>query len=33
MICAKRFAPVSAEKLRLNIDAPVSQFDLFPPGK
>ena len=33
IIYAKRFAPVTAQKLRLNIDAPVSQFDLFPPGK
>lgn len=33
MIYAKRFAPVTAQKIRLNIDAPVSQFDIFPPGK
>ncbi len=33
IIYAKRFAPVTAQKLRLNIDAPVSQFDIFPPGK
>jgi hypothetical protein len=31
MIYAKRFAPVSAREIRLVIDAPVTQFDLFPP--
>jgi len=33
MIYAKRFAPVSAQQVRLNIGATVSQFDIFPPGK
>ena len=33
MIYAKRFAPVNARQVRLNISAPVSQFDLFPAGK
>jgi hypothetical protein len=30
MIYAKRFAPVTAREVRLVIDAPVTQFDLFP---
>ena len=33
MIYAKRFAPVSAQHLRLNIGATVSQFDVYPTGK
>jgi hypothetical protein len=33
LIYAKRFARVSARHVRLNISTPVSQFDLFPPGK
>jgi hypothetical protein len=28
-----RFAPVQAQKVRLQVDAPVKRFDLFPPGK
>lgn len=31
-IYSKRFAPVLAQKIRLLIDAPVRQFDLFPPA-
>jgi alpha-L-fucosidase 2 len=31
-IYGKRFAPVTAQQVRLVIDAPVRQFDLFPPG-
>ena len=31
MIYAKRFTPANARQVRLNISAPVSQFDLFPP--
>lgn len=30
MIYAKRFEPVSASEVRLVVDAPVTQFDLFP---
>lgn len=30
MIYAKRFAPVTAQHVRLNVGAPVLQFDLFP---
>ena len=33
MIYAKRFAPVSAQYVRLNTSVTVKQFDLFPPGK
>ena len=33
MIYAKRFAPVSAQQVRLVISAKVSQFDVFAPGK
>jgi hypothetical protein len=33
MIYAKRFAPVTAQQVRLNVGAPVSQFDLFAKGK
>ena len=33
MIYSKRFAPASGQHVRLVIDAPVRQFDLFPPGR
>lgn len=33
MIYAKRFTPISASQARLVIDAPVTQLDVFPPGK
>jgi hypothetical protein len=33
MIYAKRFPPIIASQARLVIDAPVTQFDVFPPGK
>ena len=33
MIYAKRFPAASGSQIRLVIDAPVTQFDLFPPGK
>jgi hypothetical protein len=32
-IYSRRFNPVSGQHVRLNIDAPVRQFDLFAPGK
>ena len=32
-IYAKRFTAVTAKQVRLNIGAPVTQFDLFAPGK
>ena len=31
-IYAKRFPAARAEQVRLVIEAPVTQFDLFPPG-
>jgi len=33
MIYAKRFPATSGSQVRLVIDAPVTQFDVFPPGK
>jgi len=33
IICAKRFAATTASQVRLVIDAPVTQFDLFSVGK
>jgi hypothetical protein len=33
MIYAKRFPATTSSQVRLVIDAPVAQFDLFPPGK
>ena len=32
MIYSKRFPATAGAQIRLVIDAPVSQFDLFPPG-
>jgi hypothetical protein len=32
IIYSKGFPPVSASQVRLSIDAPVTQFDVFPPG-
>ncbi|MFO1524244.1 MAG: DUF5703 domain-containing protein, partial [Kiritimatiellia bacterium] len=33
IIYAKRFPAVTASQVRLVVDAPVTQFDVFPPGK
>jgi hypothetical protein len=33
IIYAKRFPAATASQARLVIDAPITQFDLFPPGK
>ena len=32
-IYSKRFSAITASQVRLVIDAPVNQFDLFPPGR
>lgn len=32
-IYSKRFDPVTARHVRLNVDTPIRQFDLFPAGK
>ena len=33
MIYAKRFPAATGSQVRLVIDAPVTQFDLFPPNR
>lgn len=33
IIYSKRFPAVTASQVRLAIDAPITQFDLFPPGR